>query len=190
MKHLKIISFYKSEKVLIRRALEGKKEAQRILYETHAPKMLSVCRQYVRDLQFAEDVMINGFVKVYRHLHTYRFEGSFEGWIRRIMIREAISFLRKKQFVVFDDEALENQSELEISFDSDFDSEYIQELIDELPEGYKMVFVLYVVEGYKHQEIAEMLDITESTSKSQLFKARRLLREKLKEQNRIGYGTR
>ena len=189
MKRLKIISFYKNEKVLIKRAVAGNSEAQRILYETHASKMLSVCRQYIRDLQFAEDVMINGFVKVFNHLHTYRFEGSFEGWIRRIMIREAISFLRKKQFVVFDDETFEHQNQPVARFTSELDVEYIQELIDQLPEGYRMVFILYAVEGYKHQEIAEMLNISESTSKSQLFKARRLLQKKLSDQNRIGYGT-
>ena len=189
MKRLKIISFYKNEKVLVKRAVAGNAEAQRIIYETHAPKMLSVCRQYVRDLQFAEDIMINGFVKVFKHLHTYRFEGSFEGWIRRIMIREAISFLRKKQFVVFDEETFEHQNHPSISFNSALDVEYIQQLIDKLPEGYRMVFVLYVVEGYKHQEIAEMLNISESTSKSQLFKARRMLQKELIEQNRIGYGT-
>ncbi len=190
MKRLKIISFYKNEKVLIKRAVSGQADAQKILYETHAPKMLSICRQYIGDLQFAEDVMINGFVKVFRHLHTYRFEGSFEGWIRRIMIRESISFLRKKQFVVFDDEAYKNHAAEAVDDEHGFEIDHIQKLIDALPEGYKMVFVLYVVEGYKHQEIAEMLSISESTSKSQLFKARKMLQKKLKEQNIIGYGTR
>lgn len=189
MKRLKIISFYKNEKVLIKRALNGNPEAQKMIYEAHAPRMLSVCRQYITDLQFAEDVMINGFVKVFNNLHTYRFEGSFQGWIRRIMIRESISFLRKKQFVVFDEEALENRIAVETSPGYDFDLEHIQLLIDALPEGYKMVFVLYVVEGYKHQEIADMLGISESTSKSQLFKARKLLQKKLKVKSSLGYGT-
>ena len=190
MKRLKIISFYKNEKVLIKRAVDGNQEAQRILYETHAPKMLSVCRQYINDLHFAEDVMINGFVKVFNHLHTYRFEGSFEGWIRRIMIRESISFLRKKQFVVFDEEAYKKHNDPDYSPMANFELDLIQTLIDGLSEGYKMVFVLYVIEGYKHQEIAKMLGISESTSKSQLFKARKLLQKKLKEQNIVGYGTR
>lgn len=189
MKRLKIISFYKNEKVLIKRALNGNPQAQKLIYDTHASKMLSVCRQYIKDLQFAEDVMINGFVKVYSHLHTYRFEGSFEGWIRRIMIRESISFLRKKQFVVFDEEAYKNYSGTEINPVYEDDADHIQALIDTLPEGYKIVFVLFAIEGYKHQEIAEMLGITESTSKSQLFKARRLLQKKLKENKRLGYGT-
>jgi len=189
MKRLKIISFYNNEKALIKKAASGNREAQQGLYDKFAPKMLSVCRQYIKDLQFAEDVMINGFVKVFKNLNTFRHEGSFEGWIRQIMMREAISYLRKKQFVVFDDEVYESNSSTHIAISSILEVEHIQALIDALPEGYKMVFVLYAIEGYKHSEIAEMLEISESTSKSQLFKARRILQEKLKEQNRIGYGT-
>lgn len=141
--------------------------------------MLSVCRQYIKDVQFAEDIMINGFVKVFKHLDSFKYQGSFEGWIRKIMVREAISYLRKKQFVVFDDEVYENNASEHVSFDVDLDVERIQRLIDQLPEGYKMVFVMYAVEGYRHNEIAEMLQISEGTSKSQLFKARRALQEKL-----------
>jgi len=189
MKALKIISFYKNEKALIKRALNGNQEAQRLLYETLAPKMLSICRQYIKDLQFAEDVMIGGFVKVFSHLHTFRHEGSFEGWVRRIMIRESISFLRKKQFVVFDEDAYRDYDIASVDSSYDLDVEQLQALIDALPEGYKMVFVLYSVEGYKHQEIAEMLDISVNTSKSQLFKARRWLQKRLKEKNSLGYGT-
>lgn len=151
--------------------------------------MLGVCRQYIKDLQFAEDVMVNGFVKVFKHLGDFKHEGSFEGWIRRIMIRESISYLRKRQFVVFDDTLFENHSQEHTSISTKMDVEHIQRLIDQLPEGYKMVFILYAVEGYKHAEIATMLEISESTSKSQLFKARRWLQEKLKEQKIISYGT-
>ena len=95
MKRLKIISLYNNEKTLIKKSVAGNREAQKNLYEAYAPKMLSVCRQYIKDLQFSEDVMINGFVKVFNNLENFRYEGSFEGWIRRIMIRESISFLRK-----------------------------------------------------------------------------------------------
>lgn len=189
MKRLKIISFYNNEKVLIRRAISGHPNAQRAIYEKFSPKMLGICRQYIRDLQYAEDVMINGFVKVFNNLSSFKHEGSFEGWIRQIMVREAISYLRKKQFVVFDDEVCEYNTPNQITISSTMDIQYIQQLIDDLPEGYKMVFVLYAIEGYKHSEIAEMLDITEGTSKSQLFKARRMLQEKLKEQRILGYGT-
>jgi len=143
--------------------------------------MLGVCRQYVKDLQFAEDVMINGFVKVFKNLDSFRHEGSFEGWIRRIMVREAITHLRKKQFVVFDDEVYQGADNSHMSISTALDVAHIQGLIDKLPEGYKMVFVLYAVEGYKHQEIAELLQISENTSKSQLFKARKMLQKQLEE---------
>ena len=168
----------------------GNHEAQKRIYEKHAPKMLGVCRQYVKDLQFAEDVMIVGFLKVFKNLDSFKFNGSFEGWIRRIMIRESISYVRKQQFVVYDDELYERNEGETNTMSFEMDVEHIQMLIDGLPEGYKMVFILYVVEGYKHNEIAEILQISESTSKSQLFKARKMLQVKLKKQNIIGYGTR
>lgn len=189
MKSLKIISFYHNEKALIRKAISGHPDAQRAIYEKYAPKMLGVCRQYIKDLHYAEDVMINGFVKVFRSLSSFRHEGSFEGWVRQIMVRESISYLRKKQFVVFDEQVYEYNAQNQITIPSALDVEYIQQLIDNLPEGYKMVFMLFAIEGYKHSEIANMLGISESTSKSQLFKARRILQHKLKEQSILGYGT-
>lgn len=151
--------------------------------------MLSVCRQYVKDLHFAEDVMINGFVKVFKHLDSFRFDGSFEGWVRRIMVRESISHLRKQQFVVFDDAVFEKTPSPSVMASSELDVAHIQGLIDGLPEGYRAVFVLFAVEGYSHTEIAKMLNISEGTSRSQLFKSRKMLKEKLKKQNIIGYGT-
>src|SRR5690606_2883805 len=120
---------------LIKKAADSHPEAQRLLYEKYAPKMLSVCRQYIKDLHFAEDVMINGFIKVFAHLDSFRNEGSFEGWIRKIMVREAITFLRKKQFVVFDDDLYENNAKTQLAVSSEMDVEHIQLLIDSLPEG-------------------------------------------------------
>ena len=187
---MKIIPFYNNEKQLIKRASAGNQGAQKHIYDKYAPKMLGVCRQYIKDLQFAEDVMINGFLKVFKNLDSFKFKGSFEGWIRRIMINESISYVRKQQFVVYDDELYERSIAKAEVFSTDLDVEHIQMLIDSLPEGYKMVFVLYVVEGYKHHEIADLLQVSESTSKSQLFKARKMLQEKLQKQNIIGYGTR
>ncbi|GMN05854.1 RNA polymerase sigma factor [Croceitalea sp. MTPC5] len=177
---MKIISIYQNEKQLLKKAIAGNRHAQRAIYDRFAPKMLSVCRQYINDLQFAEDVMVNGFVKVFKNLDTFEHRGSFEGWVRRIMIRESISYLRKKQFVVFDDEVFEKNESVGSEIESTLDIEHVQELIDSLPEGYKMVFVLYAIEGYKHHEIAEMLNISEGTSKSQLYKARRMLQANLK----------
>ncbi|MEO1013257.1 MAG: RNA polymerase sigma factor [Bacteroidota bacterium] len=187
---MKIVSFYKNEKQLIKKAVQGHRDAQERLYTTYAPKMLGVCRRYIRDLQFAEDVMVNGFVKVFQGLGSFRHQGSFEGWIRRIMVRESISYLRQQQFVVYDDTLYQKNEQTNFSDTSaNLDVEYIQKLIDALPEGYRIVFVLYAVEGYKHWEIADILGISESTSKSQLHKARKVLQQKLKEQNIIGYGT-
>ena len=177
---MKIVTLNNNEKAWIKKAASGESKAQYMLYEKYSGKMLGVCRQYVKDIQFAEDVMVHAFVKVFQNLGSFEHRGSFEGWIRRIMVRESISYLRKRQFVVYDDEVLENQEKTMDSTHSAFDVAYIQEEIDKLPEGYKMVFLLYAVEGYKHHEIAEMLQISEGTSKSQLFKARKMLQENLK----------
>ena len=186
---MKIIPFYKNEKQLIKKSAAGNREAQRRLYEKYAPKMLGVCRRYIKDLQFAEDVMVTGFVKVFKNLENFRHEGSFEGWIRQIMVRQSISHLRKNQFVVYDETVLEKAHPQSANDAFNWNTEHIQSVIDALPDGYRTVFVLYAIEGYKHQEIALMLDITVSTSKSQVFKARRLLKQRLKKQNIIGYGT-
>ena len=186
---VKIISLLQNENKLIRRACSGKREAQKALYDSYAPKMLALCQRYIKDAHFAEDVMIEGFVKVFRNLPGFRFEGSFEGWVRRIMVREAIDYLRKRQFVVFDDTRVdESGSEQNVS--DPYQLEALEHLIDSLPEGYKLVFTLYAVEGYKHAEIAEVLGISENTSKSQLYKARKHLQEQLKETSIRYYGTR
>ncbi|MCK0156060.1 RNA polymerase sigma factor [Cellulophaga sp. F20128] len=176
---MKIITLYTNEKTLIKKAAQADREAQERLYTTYAPKMLSVCRQYVKDLQFAEDVMVGGFLKVFTYLDTFKFEGSFEGWVRKIMVRESITFLRKKKPIVFDDEVFERSAPKHITSAPDLDVEQVQMLIDALPNGYKIVFVLYAIEGYSHSEVAEQLQISENTSRSQLFKARKMLQEQL-----------
>ena len=186
---MKIIPFYKNDKQLIKKSAAGNREAQKHLYEKYAPKMLGVCRQYIKDIHFAEDVMINGFVKVFKNLDSFRYDGSFEGWIRRIMVRESITHLRKRQFVVYDDSVYDRTTLESAPLSSELDLAHIQNLIDALPEGYRAVFVLFAIEGYTHTEIATMLSISEGTSRSQLFKSRKMLKEKLKRQNIIGYGT-
>lgn len=176
---MKIISLFDNQKVILRKAANGNRNAQREVYERYAPRMLSVCRQYIRDMHFAEDVMVKGFLKAFQNLHRFRNEGSFEGWLRRIMVREAISYLRKNQFVVFDSEKLDTKSEFVVYQESSLQEQDVQELIDALPQGYKMVFVMYAVEGYSHKDIADMLQISENTSRSQLFKARQLLQQRV-----------
>ncbi|NQY07175.1 MAG: RNA polymerase sigma factor [Flavobacteriaceae bacterium] len=187
---MKVIQLYRSEKQLVAKALEGSRRAQKDLYELHAPKMLSVCRYYIKDIQDAEDVMISAFFKGFQNLKTYQNNGNFEGWIRRIMVNESISFLRKQKEVYLTDEIEDFQHENDDSLNENFNAVEIQQLIDDLPEGYKMVFVLYAIEGYKHQEIAAVLNISENTSKSQLFKARKLLQQKITNLNAVGNGTR
>lgn len=186
---LKVIQLHKNESALIQSALKNNREAQHVLYELHAPKMLSVCRYYIKDVHHAEEAMLNGFFKVFSNLSSYKGEGSFEGWIRRIMIRESISFLRQQKQVEFPVEDFEFNTEYDDTLQIHVEVEQLQQLIDTLPEGYKMVFIMYAIEGYKHHEIANLLQITEGTSKSQLFKARKMLQDKLQELNNTSYGT-
>ncbi|APG61484.1 RNA polymerase sigma factor [Christiangramia salexigens] len=185
---MKVIQLFKNESSLIGKAAVGNRKAQQRIYDMYSPKMLSVCRQYIKDLHHAEEVMLNGFYKVFKHLPNFKSEGSFEGWIRKIMIREAISFLRQYKKLNFTDEGKYEFVPIGNNIQSEMNVAEIQAVIDDLPEGYKMVFILYAVEGYKHSEIAGMLDITEGTSKSQLFKARKMLQEKLKIINSSVYG--
>ena len=186
---LKVIQLYNNEKALIKKAMRNNREAQKMLFEIHSPKMLCVCRYYIKDLQHAEEVMLNGFFKVFSNLKNFKNEGSFEGWIRRIMCNESISFLRKQKKVELLVEDVEIQYDYSDETDTDIDAEDIQQLIDNLPEGYKMVFIMYAIEGYKHYEIAEQLNISEGTSKSQLGKARKLLKQQINEINKTSYGT-
>jgi len=186
---LKVIQLYKNEAQLIKKAVRNSREAQHMLYELHTPKMLSVCRYYIKDLQQAEEVLLNGFFKVFTNIKHFKNEGSFEGWIRRIMIREAISYLRQKKQIEFVSDNIEIHDEQTNNIKTQIDVAEIQQLIDELPEGYRMVFVMYAIEGYKHSEIADLLKISEGTSKSQLFKARKLLQKQLELLNRTSNGT-
>lgn len=186
---LKVIQLYNNEDKLIKKAIKKDREAQHILFNMYSPKMLSVCRYYIRDLQYAEDVMLKGFFKVFTNLKNFRSEGSFEGWMRRIMVRESISFLRRQKKIEFSMEEVNVNENFESLIDAELEVDDIQRLIDALPEGYKMVFIMYAVEGYKHDEIAELLNISSGTSKSQLFKARKMLQQKIKELNKSSYGT-
>lgn len=187
---MRLISLHKNYEKLIAKALDGNRKAQHELYELFAPKMLSVCRQYIKRADIAEEVMLKGFLKVFTRLDSFKSEGSFEGWIRRIMVNESISQLRAEKQLFFEEESvLEYALEHATYVDTNLEVEAIQQLIDALPDGYKTVFVLYVVEGYKHSEIAELLQISESTSKSQLFKARKMLQQQLTNEKNKQYGT-
>jgi RNA polymerase sigma-70 factor (ECF subfamily) len=185
---MKVINLHQEEKEIIELAVENNRHAQQKLYSKFSPKMLSVCRQYIKDLQQAEDVMITGFMKVFSNLQHFEHKGSFEGWIRRIMINECISFIRVQKKVKFiEDENYFEESHNNI--ESKFSLEDIQFLIDSLPDGYRMVFNLYCIEGFKHLEIAEQLGINEGTSKSQLSHARKMLQDNIIKLKNYSNGT-
>jgi RNA polymerase sigma-70 factor (ECF subfamily) len=176
---VKLINLHKDLEQLIKEAQQHNQKAQYRLYKQFAPKMLSVCRLYISDLQHAEDVMSNGFVKVFKNLDRFENKGSFEGWIRRIMVTTAIDFLRQQKRIEFSTDVVEHYEEVEMPSVSEWSVEELQALIDQLPEGYKLVFTMYVIEDYSHKAIAESLNISEANSRSQLFKAKRLLKAKL-----------
>lgn len=186
---LKVIQLYNNNSDLISKAAKNNREAQHMLYEQYAPKMLSICRYYIKDLQHAEDIMLKGFFKAFTNLNQFKDKGSFEGWLRKIMVRESISFLRQRKQLEFSLEDSNYEVEYHNTIYDKINVSEIQELIDTLPEGYRLVFVMFAIEGYKHHEIAKMLDVTEGTSKSQLSKARKMLQKKLKELNSENYGT-
>ena len=185
---MKLIQLHKDLAQTIEDAIQHQPKAQYRLYKRFAPKMLSVCRLYVSDLQHAEDVLSMGFVKVFKNLHTYSKKGSFEGWIRRIMVRTAIDFLRQEKHFEFSTDVVEHYEEVEMPSLSAWSVDELQQLIDQLPEGYRFVFTMYVFEDYSHKDIAEALHITEATSRSQLFKAKRMLKAKLQTLSSSAHG--
>ncbi|EMY79973.1 RNA polymerase sigma-70 factor [Psychroflexus gondwanensis ACAM 44] len=179
MKPVKLINLHKNLEQDIQDAQQHSQKAQYRLYKRFAPKMLSVCRIYISDFHHAEDVMSTAFVKVFKNLKQYENKGSFEGWVRRIMVTTAIDFLRQKKCIEFSTDVVEQFETVEMPTLNEWSVEDLQGLIDELPEGYKVVFTMHVIDDYTHKAIAKTLRISEATSRSQLFKAKRLLKTKL-----------
>lgn len=163
---------------------EGNSRAQELLYQKLSPRMLAVCRRYLRDPLEAEDALVGGFVKVFRYVKQFEGRGSFEGWIRRIMVHESLRLLRQREplHLSVDDYAGQAAAAAPATIESEMAAADLLSLLDHLPAGYRTVFTLYAVEGYGHQEIAEVLGITEGTSKSQLSKARAMLQRLLARQ--------
>jgi RNA polymerase sigma-70 factor, ECF subfamily len=173
----------------IDQARKGDRTAQRQLYEHLSPWCLGVCRLYIKDLSYAEDVMITGFAKVLKNLVQFREESSLKTWVKKIMINECITFLRKKK-IEFAEElsSYENQVIAKADQIDLLENKEIQAMIDQLPDGCRMVFNLYVFEDYTHKEIAENLSISEGTSKSQLAYARKILKEMFTSNNKVSHG--
>lgn len=185
---MRVISLHYGQEELIERSLRHDRKAQHLLYNRFSPRMLSVCRQYIKDLHHAEDVMITGFMKVFLNLKQFEGKGSFEGWMRRIMVNECITHLRaRRQMGFLEDETFVEDTSNDI--DDLLSVDDIQAAIDNLPDGCRMIFNLYAIEGYKHREIAEMLGITEGTSKSQLSHARQLLQQQMAPLKTYDHGT-
>ncbi len=182
---MKVIPLVNNPLELIALLKNQERKAQSDVYQLYAPKMLSVCRRYIRDTHKAEHVMVGAFVKVFQQISSFENKGSFEGWIRRIMVNESLSFLRSEKAVFFIDDLpyLEVHSEEE-RYDTDFTLEEMEGFIDQLPIGVRTVFNLFVIEGHKHAEIAKMLGIQEGTSKSQLAHARKILQKQLLTKNK------
>ncbi|QSE96025.1 RNA polymerase sigma factor [Fulvivirga lutea] len=170
------------EELLIQGCRKFERQAQHELYQKYAPKMHAICLRYVKDHSEAEDVTIQSFVKIFKKIDQFKGEGSFEGWIRRIVVNESLGFLRKNKsmYLEVDIEAADKEPDYN-SLDSTLEAEDLLKLVQQLPVGYRTVFNLYAIEGYSHQEIAEELGISENTSKSQLSRARALLQKKLLE---------
>lgn len=171
-----------TEEQLITQCIAGNRNAQRLLYERFAPAMFGVCRRYVQNQTDAEDVLVTGFYKVFAHLHGFEGKGSLEGWIRRIMVNEALAFIRQqnaKKNLTWDELDPTYQAHANEQTDDKLNEAEILQLLHHLPPGYRTVFNLYAIEGYGHEEIADMLQISINTSKSQLLKARRMLQKLL-----------
>lgn len=165
-----------TEQELIKGCVNKVEDCQRLLFEKFAGKMMSVCLRYACDQHVAQDILQLGFIQVFDHIHQFKSEGSFEGWMRKLFARVAIRQLGKKKLSftgmqeIGPAAAFEDPSVL-----SKISEDEIHALISLLPDGYRMVFNLHVVEGYSHEEIARMLAIQPATSRTQLLKARKML---------------
>lgn len=169
-----------TEEEIIAGCRKGKAAAQRKLYDRLAPKMLGVATRYVSDREEAEHIMIGSLIKVFEKLDQYTGEGSFEGWVRRIVVNDCLMYLRKNKTMSLDLEIGPegNSPNLHVMEDQ-LEATDLINMIDGLPVGYKTVFNLFAIEGYSHAEISEMLGISENTSKSQLSRARKWLQKRL-----------
>ncbi len=171
------------DSTLVKKCLDGDAHAQRMLFEKFAPKMLGVCIRYAKSTEQAEDVLQDGFIKVFTKLSKYSGDGSLEGWIRRIVVNTALDDIRKS--VKFQDSVSVDDVDYKLDVDSHIleglMADDLMVLINEMPAGYKVVFNMFAIEGFSHKEIAVQLNISENTSKSQYSRARAYLKVKLEE---------
>lgn len=169
------------EASLIQACIKQNRAAQKKLYDLYAPKMLGVCYRYAQSKEEAEDMLQEGFIKVFQKLDSFKFQGVFEGWLRRIFVNTAINIIRKYQKLQYEtdiEEAGTMASNAAEVLDAMQNKEVI-ELIRNMPQGYRTVLNLYAIEGYSHKEIGEMLGINESSSRSQFTRAKAVLAKKI-----------
>ncbi|GAP44087.1 RNA polymerase sigma factor, sigma-70 family [Lentimicrobium saccharophilum] len=171
----------RSDDKLIKDCLSGNKQAQYELYQRFSGVLFGICLRYARNRAEAEDLLQEAFIKIFSRLDSFGFKGSFEGWLRRLVVNLAINFRRDylKQFFVSTEAGLNDAEAAEESDSSDMTYipwQKLLQMIQSLPDGYRMVFNMYVFENLSHQQIAELLEISENTSKTQLMKARKRLR--------------
>jgi RNA polymerase sigma factor (sigma-70 family) len=171
-----------SDSDLIQGCLAGDRKMQELLYQRFSPKMYAVCLRYSNSADDARDLLQEGFIKVFKNLEKFRSEGSFEGWIRRIFVNTSIEHFRRATTMQSVTEAHENTFEDKEwnAFDNLAEKDVIK-MIRDLSPGYKQVFNMYVVEGYSHKEIGELLGISEGTSKSQLARAKMILQKMIRD---------
>lgn len=167
---------------IINGCLNGNRRDQELLYRRHAPKLYAVCLQYSGNDEEARDILQEGFIKIFENLNHYKYEGSFEGWMRRIIVNTALEKYRSRHNLYRVDD-IDNIPELDSEPDSEdysgLDAEDLMEIIRELPPKYRMVFNLFAIEGYSHKEIGQMVNISEGTSKSNLARARIILQRRV-----------
>jgi RNA polymerase sigma-70 factor (ECF subfamily) len=170
------------EEQLIQKVLAGNTQAQKIFYDRFASRMYGVALRFAHDREEAGDILQEGFVKVFSNLSSYRNEGSLEGWVRRTIINTAINYYKKnlkhRSNADIDKIVIYEKSD-DVSAIDQLSAGELMKLISELPDGYRAVFNLYVIEGYQHNEIGELLNISENTSKSQLARARAYLQKRI-----------
>jgi RNA polymerase sigma factor (sigma-70 family) len=174
-----------TESELVQQCKKGKRAAQEEVYARYSRKIYAICLRYLKNDFDAEEVLVTSFTKVFEKIDQFQGNGSFEGWIKRLAVNEALMYLRKhKQFQVnIEDDIILFETK---SVQGDhLEAEDLLKLIEQLPTGYNTVFNLYAIEGYSHKEIADMLGISENTSKSQLSRARTLLQKLLAEAETI-----
>ncbi len=183
--HMEFTVYRAKDTELIEGCKRKHAQAQKSLYDRYSSKLYSLCCRYIKEKMEAEDVLIIAFTKILDRIDQFKGEGSFEGWMKRIVVNESLTYLRrnKNMYLEMDIEAADREPDFE-KLDSHLQAEDLIKMIEALPSGYRIVFNLYAIDGYSHKEIGEQLGISENTSKSQLSRARVALQKSLLETER------